>query len=221
MCKLENTSSNTTHILLGFNTIKHRSSHQTTHLVLYLQLKGWISILLSLSLLISSSVFAEFSIQHAETRLVEKVYQLDAKLDYTLSDEVKDALNNGISIPLVLSIEVKRERWYIWDEKVAALKQYYQLKYYALSRQYVIHYQNTGFQKAFSTLEAALNYLGELVDFPLLDKTLVNSGEDYLVYLRIYLDIEALPVPLRPIAYFSAQWRLTSEWFTCPLQPSP
>lgn len=138
-----------------------------------------------------------------------------------LSDEIKDALNNGVSIPLVLSIEVKRERWYIWDEKVASLKQYYQLKYYALSRQYVIYYQNTGFQKAFSTLEATLNYLGELVDFPLLDKTLVNSEENYLVYLKIYLDIEALPVPLRPIAYFSAQWRLASEWFTCPLQPSP
>ena len=177
--------------------------------------------MLSISLLVSNTAFAEFSIQHAETRLVEKVYQLDAKLNYQLTDEVKKALNNGVSIPLVLSIEIRRERWYIWDEKIASLKQRYQLKYYALSRQYVIHYQNTGVQKAFSSIEAALKYLGELIDFPLLDKTLVKSNDSYIVYLKTYLDIEALPVPLRPIAYFSSEWRLTSEWFACPLQPRP
>lgn len=168
--------------------------------------------------LIPHATFATFSIQQADTRLVEKVYHLDAKLNYGLTDEVKEALNNGVSIPLVLSIKIERERWYLWDKNIASLEQHYQIKYYALSQQYVITYQNTGVRKAFSQLEEALSQLGTLTDFPLLDKTLTKADNTYIVYLKIYLDIEALPVPLRPIAYLSAQWRLASEWFSCPLR---
>lgn len=182
---------------------------------------NWFSVMLSFLILISHTTLAAFSVQRAETRLVDKVYLLDAEIEYSLTNKVKEALNNGVSIPLVLSIEVKRERWLVWDEQIASLKQLYQLKYYALSKQYVIKYQNTGIQEAFSNLETALIHLGTLVDFPLLDKSLVKTEETYSVYLQIYLDIEALPAPLRPIAYFSSKWRLLSEWYSCPLKPLP
>ena len=46
----------------------------------------------------------------------------------------------------------------------------------------------------------------------------MKDDETYWVYLQIRLDIESLPVSLRPVAYLSPQWRLNSDWYLCPLQ---
>ena len=42
---------------------------------------------------------------------------------------------------------------------------------------------------------------------------------DYSVEVRASLDIEALPSPLRPVAYTSLAWRLNSGWSTWKLAP--
>jgi hypothetical protein len=170
-------------------------------------------------LLIANVVFADFSISYAKTRLVDNVYMLDAKLNYELTEITIDALQNGISLTLELNIVVERERWYLWDEKMATLKQRYQLKYYALRRHYVLKYLNSGATEIFFSLNTALARIGKLENFPLLKKHQIKPDETYWVYLNIYLDIESLPVPLRPIAHLSSQWRLSSNWYLCPLKP--
>jgi hypothetical protein len=170
-------------------------------------------------LLYARIIFADFSISYAKTRLVDNVYILDAKLNYELTEITIDALQNGISLTLELNIVVERERWYLWDEKIATLKQRYQLKYYALRRHYVLKYLNSGAAEIFFSLNTALARIGKLENFPLLKKHQIKPDETYWVYLNIYLDIESLPVPLRPIAHLSSQWRLSSNWYLCPLKP--
>ncbi|OQW95120.1 MAG: hypothetical protein BWK79_03570 [Beggiatoa sp. IS2] len=176
-------------------------------------------LLFSLLLLLPSTLFAQFTIRSAQTHFTAGVHSLDATIDYGLSNEAKEALNSGIILTIELSIVVQQERWYLWNKTVAALNQRYQLKYQALTDEYVIKNLNTGIQDTFPNLPAALTALGQIVDFPLLDKHLVKADYAYQVYLQTYLDIEALPVPLRPAAYFSRQWRLASDWYSCPLEP--
>lgn len=177
-------------------------------------------IMLICLLLLSNICLAQFSISDAKTRLVDNVYLLDAKLNYQLTEVSIEALQHGISLTLVLAIMIERDRWYLWDEMIAKLKQRYEIKYYALSKQYVVKYINTGIEETFGSLESALTRIGNLENFPLIDKHLIkHKNATYWVYLRIYLDIEALPAPLRPIAYLSSQWRLSSNWHLCSLQP--
>lgn len=175
-------------------------------------------LLIGLSLLLSHEASAELSIRFAETNLENKVYQLDATLNYELTETTIEALQNGVILTFVLTIDVEKERWYMWDSSVANLKQRYQLKYYALSEQYAIKNVNTGIQEIFPTLDAALTKMGNLTDFPLLDAHLIDTEGVYLVYLYAYLDIEALPAPLRPVAYFSSDWHLSSNKYVCLLQ---
>jgi len=113
---------------------------------------------------------------------------------------------------------VERERRFLWNETITTLNQRYQLQYNHLHRQYLVKYLNTGIKENFLTLTTALTSLGKLVDFPLLDRHLLKAGT-YWVNSQIYLDIESLPVPLRPIAYLSSKWRLKSDWYLCPLPP--
>ncbi|EIJ41652.1 hypothetical protein BegalDRAFT_0740 [Beggiatoa alba B18LD] len=169
--------------------------------------------------LFSVSAHAEFFIKHANTFLKNDVYHLNAQLNNKLTPEVIEALNSGVAITLELAIDVRRVRSFWWDNQIASLRQRYQLRYYPLNQQYVVLYLNTGIQETFLTLNAALSSLGNLKDFPLLDKTLIQEENHYQVYLQLRLDIEALPAPLRPIAYFSSGWLLDSEWFICDLTP--
>jgi hypothetical protein len=175
---------------------------------------------LYLLLLLSHSVFsADFTIIKAKTHLLDDVYLLDATFNYKLSAVTIDALQNGVVLTLVLNIVIERERSYLWDKTIANLEQIYELKYSALSKQYILKYKNTGIQETFPSLNEIITRINHLNEFPLLDKYLIEKNETYMVSLQIELDIESLPIPLRPIAYLSSQWRLSSDWYLCPLKP--
>jgi hypothetical protein len=160
-----------------------------------------------------------FRILAAETKLKEHVFHLDANMDLKFTDDALEALRSGVPLIVLINIEVQKDRSWWWDKTIAELEQGYLLLYHALSEKYIIHNLNSGAQQNFISLNAALHSLSNIRDFPLIDKNLLEEGDDYYVRLRTYLDIESLPAPMRPIAYISSQWQLESDWFTWPLKP--
>lgn len=174
----------------------------------------WLGLLLSMPL-----HAADFFITGVHTRLHENVYLLDAFIDYRFSDEALEALDNGVPLTFQVSIEIQRKRKWWLDADVADLQQRYRLQYHALSHQYLVQNLNSGAFYSFQSLAAARDAMGTLKDFPLLDKQLVAPNQDYEVLLHAELDIEALPSPLRPLAYITPAWRLNSDWFTWSLTP--
>jgi hypothetical protein len=160
-----------------------------------------------------------FRILAAETKLKENVFQLEANMDLKFSDDALEALRSGVPLIVLVNIEVRKDRSWWWDKTIAELEQGYLLLYHALSEKYIIHNLNSGAQQNYVSLSAALYSLSNIRDFPLIDKNLLEQGDDYYVRLRTYLDIESLPAPMRPIAYISSQWQLESDWFSWPLKP--
>ena len=158
---------------------------------------------------------APFTIRSANIYLDNKVYLVNADIHYSLTKPVLDALHNGVPLTIELRIELIRHRdWPWWDETVAVIKQRYRLRYFALAQHYVLDNLNMGTESSYQSLEAALEALGKLKDLPLLDQNLLPPGKEYLARMRVALDIESLPTPLRLLAYLSSRWRLTSEWYT-------
>lgn len=166
----------------------------------------------------ATAVAAEFVVQSAETYLADKVYHLNADIDYDFSAQALEALHNGVPLVVQLDIEIDRARNYVWNENIAALHQRYQLGYEALIGRYVITNLNSGADAFYPTLDAAIDALGRISDLPLLDADLLNDDERYQVSLRASLDLEALPVPMRIMGYFSSDWRISSEWFRWSLE---
>ncbi len=160
-----------------------------------------------------------FRITQADTRLADGVFLLSARIDYRLSPEALEALDSGVPLFVVLDIRVERQRRWWWNSTVARLQQRYLLLYHALSEKYVVHSLNSGAQANYRSLAEALAALGRIEDLPLMDSNLLESGADYRVRMRAYLDIEALPAPLQPLAYLSPGWRLQSEWRQWSLRP--
>lgn len=197
----------TTHALKKASDSCHRSPSRRVLLALLIALAP------------ASAIADNFFITGIHTRLKDNVYLLDANIEYRLTENVIEALNNGVPITVQVNIEIQRKRRWWLDAEMAVLEQRYQLRYHALSHQYLLQNINSGAFYAFHSLEAALETLGDVNDFPLLDKQLVEEGEEYEVLLHTELDIEALPSPLRPLAYITPAWRLDSDWYTWSLTP--
>ena len=160
----------------------------------------------------------EFVVRSAGTVLVDKVYQLNANIHYRFSDEALDALDNGVPLVVELDIVIDRKRDYVWNETVASLHQRYQLSYEALTQRYVVTNLNSGADTYYGSRAAAIAALGDVDNLPILDAGLLSPEEQYVVSLQASLALDALPVPMRVVGYFSSNWRIASEWVSWPLQ---
>lgn len=158
-----------------------------------------------------------FVITHAQTAPAESIVVLDAGLRLDLADEVLEALKNGVPITVLLKMEVEQLRDYVWNKNIATLEQRYILQYHALSEQYIVRNLNSEEQNNYRSLISALNGLGEVKSLPVIDRQLLDANEKYQLRLRAEIDINALPSPLRPVAWLSSDWRQGSDWFVCEL----
>jgi len=158
-----------------------------------------------------------FEVRSANVELRSGVYFLSADIDYRLSGESREALEAGVVLTIRIDVELEVGRRFWFDNTVATLRQRYQLEYHALSERFLVHNLNSGEQASFSTLRAALDYLGRVRDLPLIDAALLDENRAYSVRLRAVLDVERLAGPLRLLAFWRRDWSLASEWYQWPL----
>ena len=122
-------------------------------------------------------------------------------------------------MPLVFDLQVqvvKKHKWF-WDVVEHERLVVRQLQYHALSRSYLVKDFVTGNQGVYSQLDDALFAAGSLVSLLLTDEVL-ERGRDYIVRLRGSHDVEALPTPVRLLAYVSSEWDMESHWYTWQLK---
>ena len=156
-----------------------------------------------------------FVIRHAETSLTNKVYQLSANMDYHLNDDVREAIDSGVPLIMVMDIELYKPRKYVWDKEIAELQQRYKLQYHALAEQYIVTNINSGEQQTYHALFSAIESIRDVHDIPIIDAQLLNADTSYNLRLRVRLELSSLPVPLRLTAYLNSKWRkLGSEWYS-------
>lgn len=160
-----------------------------------------------------------FEITSASVHLDKGVYRVDAEIDYHLTGKPREALENGVSLILELEMQVTRKRAYLWDETLASVLLRHRLSYRALSRRYQLENLNTGHIESFPTLNSALGFLRQVQNFPLIDQSLLQADDSYVLALKARLDIESLPTPLRALAYVTPEWYLSSAWYSLPLSP--
>lgn len=152
-----------------------------------------------------------FEVREVSIRLLGGVYRLDAEVDFDFSDDSLEALHSGVPLTVLVEMEVLRER-FLMDARVARVTAHYQLHVHALSGHYVVTDLATGASTSFRTYPEAVAALGRIRDFPLFDAALLDEGESYRVRMRASLDVEALPSPMRLLAYFDALWHLPGNW---------
>lgn len=162
----------------------------------------------------TSAAAQQFTVSSATTKLVGTVYHLDASLKYEFSASALSALDSGVTLTLVLDIEVYSASRYLWDDVIATLEQRYEVSYHALSDQYLLRNANSGSQFYHPSLDAALATLGKIEQLPIIDAHLLEDDQHYMVRVKSRLDLDGLPVPLQLNAYVSSDWWLSSGWYS-------
>jgi hypothetical protein len=162
---------------------------------------------------------AEFEVAEVETRLVNGTYVLDAQIDYDFSERALEALDNGVPLTVEVHIQVRPEDDWIWDNSLIDQRLRYRIRYKPLSDRYLVSQLPGESGRTYVTRDAAVSALGEIKNLQLLDQTRLNPDESYEVQMRASLDIEELPLPLRPMAYLYPSWKQSSAWTKWPLKP--
>ena len=181
--------------------------------------RRWATVVLALACF--SDAGADFKVTDVQPKLVDQSLALSGNLELGLNAKVEEALAKGI--PLVVNIDVllHRERRFLWDREIASWTLRRRIQFHALSGQYLISTSapEAEYSESLLTLQEALKQLGSLNDVTLALEDAVAPDATHSVDVRVSLDIEALPAPLRPVAYTSFTWHLNSGWSTWKVAP--
>ncbi|MFP6780755.1 MAG: DUF4390 domain-containing protein [Gammaproteobacteria bacterium] len=162
----------------------------------------------------ATSVFAgSVTVNSAESDVVNDMVVVNADLNFEFSDDAKEAVRSGIALFVDVDIRVKRKRRFMWDPRVLALSRRYSVERHALTDRYIITDLVTTDRRIYDSLDAAIRDLGNIRGIPIAETSSFTADFEYNIGLRSRLDLESLPAPLRPIAYISPSWRMSSGWY--------
>ncbi len=161
----------------------------------------------------------EFSAQIKDASLepLANWYVLNADVNYILSPEAKQAIQSSIPLFWHLKVQLKQQR-YFKDKTVMRVNYRYRIRYHALLNTYSVKNETTHTVKKFSSLAEALDSLSRVRELKIIAVSALKHDKNYTVEMRLEFNKEDLPPPLRPIAYISPQWDLSSAWYLWPLK---
>ena len=168
-------------------------------------------LLLGLALL--GRAAADFKVADVQPKFADQSLVLSGNIDLGLSSQVEEALSKGIPLEVIIEVRLYQSRRFLWDKQIAVWTLHRSIQFHALSGQYLVSTGDPGSEtrESLLTQQEALKSLGSLNDLRLA-LTNVTPADNYSVDVRASLDIEALPTPLRPVAYTSFAWHLNSGW---------
>lgn len=154
-----------------------------------------------------------FLVRRAELVSTGDAYALNADVDYHFSEAAIEALEHGVTLTLVAHFKIDRQRDYWLDETILKETRRFRIRYHPLAKSFQLLRENSGVPQNFAGLTALLDAMGQIRGWQVTPTGALESDKIYWARLAVNLDIEALPLPLRPVAYVSPSWYLGSPWF--------
>ncbi|MBK7251800.1 MAG: DUF4390 domain-containing protein [Gammaproteobacteria bacterium] len=141
------------------------------------------------------------------------VFELHARVQYPVNDEIRTALHDGSVLLADLDVSVARERRFWFDAEVVSITLRRELSFHTVSDRYVVRDVRSGIQRSFPTLEEALAALGAIDGVPILVEPQLSNEARYRVSVRAGIRRGHLPDALRRIMFWSDDWHRASEWY--------
>ncbi len=143
--------------------------------------------------------------------------RLNADIDFQFSKTAITALDNGVSLPFDVEVVVKSQRDWLWNKTEWHATLAYQLRYLALSKSYELINESSSSRREFASRGSAIEALGIIRGMPVAKSFCSSVIDQCQLLIRVTLNRERLPLPLRPVAYLSLDWYLSSWWEQWPL----
>ena len=158
------------------------------------------------------SALADFVVKDVEANLVQQELRVSTKIELNLSEQAELAVENGV--PLVVLTEFALVRnGLLWNDTLFKHKNGQRLRYHSLSDRYVVEDLEVEKIDTYSSVTEALQSMGVFRSLVFsVPEEVETDKTDYSLVVRSRLDINKLPAALRPLAFFSPSWQLSSDW---------
>jgi hypothetical protein len=156
----------------------------------------------------------DFEIRSAFIVVDQGVLQLNAHVQYPISERIRSALRDGVTLAFDLDVVITHHRRLWFNATVLDTTLRRELIYNALSDRYVLSRESGEEQESFPTLEDALDRLGRLEDLPILVESQLTGPGPWQVAVRGGMRRGRMPDALRALVFWSDNWHRVSDWYT-------
>lgn len=178
------------------------------------------ALLLVCALAAAGPAAAELSVRDVRTRNDDGMLVMGASIDYGFSEDALEALDNGVPLTLEVHVQLRSSDAWVWDDSLVDQRLRYVIRYRPLSERYLVSQLPGDGGRSYVTRDAAIAALGEIEGLQLVSKErLWEEDGPFEIQIKASLDIEELPLPLKPMAYLLPSWKLSSGWTVWPLKP--
>jgi Domain of unknown function (DUF4390) len=157
-------------------------------------------------------------IKSFELERIDSDWYLNAAFQIELSPGLEDAVQKGVVLYFQTDFDLSRSRWYWFDEKPVLVHRQIRLSYQPLTQQYRI--ASEGFTFSAKSLSEALQAVGSVGGWRVIDGGQVDASKTYTAGLRMNLDLSKLPKPFQVNALNNRDWNVSSDWLYFPFSPS-
>ncbi|MCH9699598.1 MAG: DUF4390 domain-containing protein [Gammaproteobacteria bacterium] len=179
-------------------------------LTIFAILVGWLLIQLS-------NLKHGVDIHSADLRYISGNAILNADIKFHFSETALQSLKNGIALPVEIDVVLKSQRDLVWDKTEWHTVLEYQIRYQALARSYELINQISGSSRSFASRKAVVDALGRIRGMPVANTECSQPIQHCYLKIKASLNREGLPLPLRPTAYLTLDWYVSSRWRQWPL----
>ena len=146
---------------------------------------------------------------------------LNAQLVFDLPAPIEDVLLKGIPLFFVAEAEVRRDRWYWYDKKLAVASRQIRLAYQPLTRRWRLNVSSGsgstgsglggGLPQYFDTLTEALSKVQRISRWRIVELTELDPDVLHTVELSFKLDISQLPRPFQIGLIGQTDWNISTS----------
>lgn len=183
------------------------------------RIKQFLFLFLMVLGIFSTTVSAEgIKIKSFELEKVDNDWLLNAAFQIELSPGLEDAVQKGVVLYFQAEFDLMRSRWYWFDEKSVLVQRQTRLSYQPLTQQYRI--ASEGFTFSAKTMSEALQAVGSIGGWRVIDGTQLDSSKSYTASMRMSLDLSKLPKPFQVNALNNREWNVSSDWYRFLFSPN-
>jgi hypothetical protein len=155
-----------------------------------------------------------FAVRTAYLAVDGGVYQLNARTEYPVNDQIRNALTDGVTLYFDLETRVERSRRLWMDATVVELTLRRELSWHAVRERYVVRDESRGELEYYLTLEQALLAIGVVANYPVITEPQLAPDAGYEISVRASVRRGSMPDALRTLIWWSDSWHRRTDWYT-------
>ncbi|MEN9705986.1 MAG: hypothetical protein RLZZ393_1865 [Pseudomonadota bacterium] len=155
-----------------------------------------------------------FEVRSAYVTVDNGVYQLNTRIACPLNDEIRRALQDGVTLSFDIEAQVLRHRRYWTDATVVSYTLRRELSWHAVRRHFVVRDVERGELGSYGTLDQALAAIGAVDALPVLLESQLQADASYEIGVRAVVRRGSLSATLRALMWWSDSWQRTSDWYS-------